>query len=80
MFPLGPHVQEFYITLVIDQAQHLAHRLLANFPASEGDHLIQQRESVPHPSVGLLCDGSESILGSGKTFLLEHGRQAIHDV
>jgi hypothetical protein len=39
-----------------NRAKHGARFFLAGFPAAEGDQLIQQRQPVPHASIGRLCN------------------------
>ncbi len=68
----APYVQEFQITLIVDQPQDLAHGLLTDLPSSESDHLVEKRERIPHAPVGLPGDGSQSIFRSREAFLLEN--------
>jgi hypothetical protein len=60
-----------------NRAKHRARFFLACFPASEGDQLIQQRQPVPHASIGRLRNEPQSSRFELNPLLLEDFPHAL---
>ena len=76
VLPAGQEVHVLQITLALHQAEHPPHGLMGDLPTGQRDDLVQEREGVPHPPVGLMGYGPKRIVGRCESFTLEHDREA----
>ena len=73
-------VEEFEVALFLDQAEHFPHRPGFDFSAGERQHLVEQRQGIAHPSVGLARDDAQRLVGGVDALALDHLLQPGGDV
>jgi hypothetical protein len=77
--PLGDEAQEFAVGVVRDQAEHSAHVVCRHRSRAERDDLVQDREAVPHGTIGTLRDQVQRAVLGGEPFGRHDLAQPLRD-
>jgi len=69
---LRHEAEQLTVHLLGDEPEHLAHPLGGHRPLPERQHLVEDRQAVPHAAVCALGDELDGVVGGGQTFRGEH--------
>src|SRR5947207_9658753 len=71
--------EELAVQVLGNEAEHVAHALRRYRPLAEGEHLIENRQAVPHAAVRALRDEVHGVLVSRQALGGEHLLQPLGD-
>ncbi len=76
----GEHGEQLEVALFLDETEDIPHRLERQAPPRQGQHLVRERERVPHAPIGPSSQRAQCVRGCVDALVPEDRLQARHDV